>query len=200
MLASSDEDYFKIGGLKIPNLGLSHYYNPHLNQGRYVGFFGNAKDKGVGLFYQAEKNFILKRYQDSFFDLGRALHLLQDLASPAHVHTHSSHLFSDRFEDYADTNLGPPLSKNPEIIILSEPAGYFDCLARKTIEWEAEVVKTCNIPQGKTNKLPDEALKMLATTLIPLAIGYSAGLVHLFGKQNLKNLPYIKQKKWMLKS
>jgi hypothetical protein len=73
---------------------LTHFYSPLLPEAQGCLFAGpscvNAKELARGYYKYAQK-----LYQDNpsraWYKIGRALHLLQDMAAPAHVHR-SSHL------------------------------------------------------------------------------------------------------------
>lgn len=190
--ASADEDYYKIGKIKIPNLGLSHFYNPNLDQGQFLNIFGNAKQRGVDCYNKAEKYFAQHNFEKAFTELGRSLHFLQDLASPSHVHVHSHYLLSDGFEKYVEDNLESIDLRIPGIPTGYKPADFFYLLAKETIHFEAESINNLSgkilYSVGKRKKLPKETLREQSEILIPMAISYSAGLLYFFAYNNFNKV------------
>ena len=88
---------------------LGHYYNPVTNSVP-VWASGMAPDKATEAWAEAIARYNAQEYLGSsgaFHSLGRVLHLLQDMTSPAHVHD-DPHLPGDPddFEDWGPSHLG----------------------------------------------------------------------------------------------
>lgn len=63
-----------------------HFYNPRTGQNNVQGFsYTTAREKAEG-FWRTARTGYFPGSTENFRDLGRVLHLLQDMTSPAHVH------------------------------------------------------------------------------------------------------------------
>ncbi len=78
---------FKFGGksytVYMPTS--EHYYNPENGLGAFY-FFRSAKQKAEEYYNLALENWRNKKYEDSVYNLGRAMHMVQDVTLPQHTY------------------------------------------------------------------------------------------------------------------
>ncbi len=87
---------------------MRHFYNPLTGKG--LPFYENAKQRAKKFYDSAVKSYCSGNKQSGWDNLGHALHLLQDMGSPSHVHnaTHAFQQFFPTwgFENYVSNNWG----------------------------------------------------------------------------------------------
>lgn len=83
--------------------GALHFYDPTTGEG-YLGIFPNARDRANDFFNSGIDAYCNSNNRTVAWDkLGHALHLLQDMTTPAHTND-ISHIEGDSFEDYVYRN------------------------------------------------------------------------------------------------
>ncbi|MBN1384572.1 MAG: VCBS repeat-containing protein, partial [Elusimicrobia bacterium] len=75
----------------------NHFYNPHTGYG--ILAYKNAYEYGPILWNDAIKKYTAGDKEGGYYEFGRALHVMQDMTSPGHVHT-DMHFSITWFEDY----------------------------------------------------------------------------------------------------
>ncbi|MBU2589937.1 MAG: zinc dependent phospholipase C family protein [Nanoarchaeota archaeon] len=95
-----NEDFWSIFNFKIGIPVLTHFYSPIKHKGFW--FFKNAKKKALKLFNKSIKLYKLGKKKKSFYELGRSIHLLSDLATPAHTKLIRHYFQKDALEHYAE--------------------------------------------------------------------------------------------------
>lgn len=150
-------------------------------------FSNKAKVKGIKLYKDAIKLYKSGDRDKAYFNLGYSLHLLQDLAIPAHSKG-ILHLWNtDDLEIYMRNNfdnleyeiIRPLKGINVEDFFrnMSGISCLFPC--KKNGFYVSIIFKLF----GSKPKLPQFELKTQAEGLLPLAISHTAGLLNLFYKE-----------------
>ncbi len=159
------EDYWQFSKFAIGLPVLAHFYSPEKKRGFL--FFRNAKNHGINLFKKAIRLYKENKKSKAFYYLGRAAHILADMATPAHTNLVSHFFKGDKFEQYALTRFLP---QDVEIAEKKNKVGdYYEDLARISCKF-----KVFN------SELSMEDRKELANQfeyLTTKAINYSAALI-----------------------
>jgi len=84
------------------DMSRNHYYNPHTGDG--LSEFEDAKSNFVRKVYDAQDSISSGDIEQGVFELGWALHVLQDMTVPHHVHSEPGDGHSD-YEDWISQNM-----------------------------------------------------------------------------------------------
>lgn len=179
---------------KIPQ-PLTHFYNPDLLGSLVthglVGLLPNAKLRAKSYYSRAVWDYRLSSTSGAWENLGHALHLLQDMASPSHANSamHFSHYRNkEGYEWWVTKNwnkeIQPYLTKlfidNPQfayIIKAGDMGGYIDTMATQTkyggygYDWEG---------LGPRVVVDDYDAEYNAKLLLPMIIRLGGGLLKTF--------------------
>lgn len=186
-----NEDFFCVGKrlLKIRMLGLSHFYNPETKSGFLLNIFSNGKDTGVKRFNKAKKYYIKGDIKNAYYNLGRAVHLLHDLAAPAHAQL-LPHYILDRCEIYINKNCDRMKLPRIRIVRFKRADDYYHSIAAKVYHFEAEkrLSMAWQVKRliGLKKRIPKENLREQAEYIFPMAVSYTAGLIEHFFKDARK--------------
>lgn len=166
---------------------LSHWYNPKTKKGLH--FFSNAKNKGIKAFNSALKEYNLGHFRKASSLLGLAIHLLSDLAIPAHSKL-MVHIFDcNDLENYLKQNIGRIKFKNPHLIRKKKIDDYFEDLAKFSNKMECEphswlIGIRYKLFGTKRKKLKQEILRKQAPPVLYMSISYVVGMVDLFVRKS----------------
>ncbi len=165
-------------------LSITHFYRPGLPGGFIPFLSAGPRWRANRLVARAVAEYRAGRSASAFVRLGRAIHLLTDMACPVHARR-VVHLIDDPFEWYVEGN-APALEKLPVPPVPDRACAseLVDELARHTQRFAPD--KT-NSPWGRLmgrlhlrEKVPARVLSAQARELIPLAAGHAAALLRLF--------------------
>lgn len=82
-----------------------HYYEPATGRGA-LNYFRSAKTKALEYYDLALKNWREARYEDSIYNLGRAMHMTQDVTLPHHTYIGAEALLNQiGYSNWADQHL-----------------------------------------------------------------------------------------------
>ncbi|MFH1456481.1 MAG: zinc dependent phospholipase C family protein [archaeon] len=179
------ENYLRRGIIQPDKYGktFNHFYDPTSNKGHW--YFSNAKIQGTKHFKDAVKLYKKGKKRKAYFNLGKSLHYLTDLAIPAHS-LPLIHLFcTDDLENYLKENLNEKIKiKNISPIRKKNVEDYFISIAKKSRKLKT---KSNNFwislkfrILGKKEKLSKEELKSQSKKVVKLAVSYSTGLLEKF--------------------
>ena len=176
---SFNYDYFQI-------YGLDHFYHPIKKKG-YFSFFGNAKQKGLSYFNKSVKLYKEDK-EKSFIFLGKALHMLADIASPSHTKL-EFHLV-DIFEHYINNNIPKFKFKfKSKIMPRISSEHCFDRLARISyrVKYKKKfLLDTLHLLGIKIDKHRHQQLHKISNRLLSNTIIYSAILLSIFHQKTRK--------------
>lgn len=162
---------------------LSHWYNPETKKGLH--FFSNAKKKGIKAFNSALKEYKLGNFKKSSSLLGLAVHLLSDLAVPAHSKL-MVHIFDcNDLENYLKQKVGRIKFKTPNLIRKKKIDDYFEDLAKFSNKMECEphswlIGIRYKLFGTKRKNLKPEILRKQAPLVLYMSISYVMGMIDLF--------------------
>lgn len=167
-----DEDDLVVLGLRFRAPGLSHTYRPGRRYGEL--FATNAKTKMLRcLSRSAERR---------AWWVGRACHLLGDMAVPARVRG-IWHLLGDPLEDWLERDVGRIEAFSREIDVpRAAPGEIADTLARAASLHPADTTRTPwgKILYGRTKnsvRLYEKDVEAQARILVPLVVAHTAALL-----------------------
>lgn len=183
----ADEDVWQVPltGWRLQSPGLSHTYRP----GRRRGELGapSARTRIEGEVDQARRLWS-RAPQDGAHHLGRALHLLGDVAVPARVHG-VWHPLGDPYERWVEDHLDEldALPTAPPIA-LTTLARLIDELARVAAQHVADTTRSpwgaLAHRLGRSAVLVDDALAARqARAVLPMALAYHVGFLRLVRPQ-----------------
>ncbi len=113
---------------------IEHGYDPINDQGWGWGT-GTAKNKAETEFQEAIDAYNSCDKERAYFQLGRVVHLLEDMTLPAHVHS-DVHATGDDFENWSSTPETSPhydsYANGTQIIVSSSLDSHFQALALQT--------------------------------------------------------------------
>lgn len=168
----------------IEHASLTHFVGRTLPGGFIPLLVPGADRRAAGFFAKALRCSGQGKQASAFVQLGRASHLLIDMACPAHADrvVHGS----DPFEWFVEGHR-PALSAMPSIapeVEASEPGELVRALARlaqacrpdMTTSWHGQWLRR----MGLRERVPMSEVREQAETLVPAAIGHSAALFRLF--------------------
>ena len=111
--------------------GALHFYDPATGYG-FLGLFPNARNRSHDFYRNAVINYCANHaYATAWDRLGHAMHLLQDMTTPAHTNN-ESHIFPpDTYEEYVRLNWDQWDSATPDEgkIIKEDGKGQRGCQA-----------------------------------------------------------------------
>jgi hypothetical protein len=189
LLGNLREDVYKFPFLRrfMLGKGLTHYYRP----GRIGGvwfFVPSAPRRTAWLFLRAVRLHRAGRIRDAYFWLGRAVHLLSEMAAPAHSSV-VLHWYGDPFELYVEAHarelrtLPLPLlpeaaarARTPEELVhlLAVHAQAFPCDRTRNVPgYVAWKLKLLRRPE------PAEVVRQVRA-LIPMGAAFTLALARLF--------------------
>ncbi|MBI3557134.1 MAG: hypothetical protein HY074_12795 [Deltaproteobacteria bacterium] len=186
ILGAFREDVWYIPGVKsvIEHLSLSHFYGSGLPGGFFPFLWPGARAKSNRFHARAVNHFRAGNKAAAFVQLGRAAHLLADMACPVHVHrvVHET----DPYEWFIEGNRARLLAL-PAVRSQTEPkraSDLIEAMSRFTESFESD--KT-NSPHGRLLRrlgarsiLTRETVAAQAEKIIPVAAGHTAALFQLF--------------------
>jgi hypothetical protein len=189
LLGNLREDVYKFPFTKrfMLGKGLTHYYRPGRVGG--VWFFVPSAPRRTGwLFERAVRLHRAGRPRDAWFALGRAIHLLSEMAAPVHSSV-VLHWYGDPFELYVEAN-ARELRKLP---LPALPAGA--ARARTAAELvHLLAVYSRQFPCDRTRNLPgwlawksgllrrpaDDVVVSQVRALIPMGAAFTLAMLRLF--------------------
>ncbi|HEV7555825.1 MAG TPA: hypothetical protein VGO00_10240 [Kofleriaceae bacterium] len=184
VLGALREDVAYLPGLPRPfeHLSLSHFWGP-TRPGGFVPGWPGARFAADRKFARAVRRHRRGDVAGAFVELGRASHLVIDMACPVHVHRvlHDS----DGYEWFVDTHadeLGAlPVPHVPRARSASE---LVEGLARFTHRFAADrtqhPVGRWMVRRGLAKSIPQTTIRDAARQIVPIAIGHVAALFELF--------------------
>ncbi|MDD5071739.1 MAG: lamin tail domain-containing protein [Patescibacteria group bacterium] len=220
-----------------PPRWMNHFYNPQTGYG--LSFHSSAKNwtgqnikqsfypKGNQTWQRAIDSYIKGDRKEAFIALGHNLHLIEDMAVPAHTRL-DIHLSGDPFESWAENNSDWKLAKT-SITKFNSLGEYFDSLAnysnryffsQDTIEVNSfykEIIENKKIyllsrdDAGEEFKLAEKVIiagkpfyyltlsvhSDYYSLLAPKAVSYGAGMIDLFFKEVEKKKEEEAKKNWL---
>lgn len=176
--------YVPVLGAVLERPSLTHFYRPGWPGGLVPVVTPGPRWRADRLFARAVARYRQGRPAAAFVQLGRAAHLLTDMACPVHAQR-TVHLISDPFEWYVEAHAAtlerlplPPVGPRARASALVED------LARRTQRFAPD---TTTSPWGRVlaragvrRKIPVSELADQARQLIPLAASHAAALLRLF--------------------
>ena len=186
ILGSFREDVWYIPGLKgvIEHLSLSHFYGSGLPGGFFPFLWPGARSKANRFFAKAVRNYRAGDTASAFVQLGRAAHLLSDMACPVHVHrvVHDN----DPYEWYVEGNRGK-LMALPTVHVKVAPKRASDLIEGLSAFTETFLPDGTTSPHGRFLKglkartsLTRDDVAAQAEKIIPVAAGHTMALFQLF--------------------
>lgn len=189
LLGALREDYWYLAGLGtvVESLSLTHFYGPGLPGGFIPFLTPGTRTKAPWLYQRALTEARAGHTTSSFVQLGRAAHLLTDMACPVHVHRVAH--FTDPYEWYVEGNAARLAQETiPDPPNASSVIELIEGLASYTQRFEADGT---NSVQGRALKalglrrpLHRDEVAAQARSLIPMAISYNAALFRLFLRES----------------
>lgn len=189
LLGALREDYWYLWGLGavVESLSLTHFYGPGLPGGFIPFLTPGTRTKAPWLYRKALALVQAGRTTAAFVQLGRAAHLLTDMACPVHVHRVAH--YTDPYEWYVEAHAEqlaarpiPPLPAAPSVVALIEG------LARHTQRYAADGTNSLQgralMALGLRRPLRREEVAAQAEAILPLAISYNAALLDLFLRES----------------
>ena len=180
-LGTHDED--------LGNNPLRHFYNPATGKG--LPGFQNAKERAVDWYNKAVKTYT-SGGNTAYYELGHALHLLQDMAAPSHAnsypHSWQSLIAKSGYEWWVTRNWNDKIS--PFLLYLESKswldpikagnmAGYMEAMATQTyyggFPYDRDIVPLvnfCTVGPGDSEPI--------SKFLVPAAIKMGSGLIMTF--------------------
>ena len=181
------------------NNPLRHFYNPSTGKG--LPGFQNAKERAVGVYDSAVKTY-RNGGTSAYFQLGHALHLLQDMAAPSHANS-ATHFWQSQIGKtgyewwvtrYWDGKINPHLTILQNggwlaPIIAGDMAGYMETLSTQTHyggfvfdDDFAHTIPAENTKNFNRNIVSDSDSEGMSMFLVPAAVKMGAGLLKTFCK------------------
>ena len=176
--------YVPLFGAVLDRPSLTHFYRPGLPGGLVPLLTPGPRWRADRLFARAVERYREGQPAAAFVQLGRAAHLLTDMACPVHAQR-TVHMISDSFEWYVEGNARAlEILPVPAVATRRRASELIEDLAGQTQRFPAD---TTNSPWGRLlwkagmrRKIPAPMLSDQACQLIPLAAGYAAALLRLF--------------------
>ena len=176
--------YVPLFGAVLDRPSLTHFYRPGLPGGLVPLLTPGPRWRADRLFARAVERYREGQPAAAFVQLGRAAHLLTDMACPVHAQR-TVHMISDSFEWYVEGNARAlEILPVPAVATRRRASELIEDLAGQTQRFPAD---TTNSPWGRLlwkvgmrRKIPLPMLSDQACQLIPLAAGYAAALLRLF--------------------
>lgn len=138
-----DEDFWSIFNIKFGFPVLTHFYSPIKHKGFW--FFISANKKAVRLFNKAIALYRHGKKKKAFYQLGRSIHLLTDLATPAHTQLIRHYFHKDALEHYGEH------AKIPVVdfiqVIKDRLEDFFEQIANESSKYQVFRIKDLEDPQ-----------------------------------------------------
>ena len=169
----------------------THYYNPDKQRGWIL--LRNAKGQSSRFFEKAVSSYKQGKTKKSMIQLGIALHLIADAATPSHskVKAHFPFLVKDSFEGFINKNLiiAELCLENIKINVKNSIEDYFDELSRLSAEYRLKRIGLLAFVLGIfRKKIKREELVNQTKELVPLSISSTMGAIQIFyNRINSKN-------------
>ncbi len=166
-----------------PYLSVTHFYRPGLPGGLIPFLLPGPRLRSNRFFRRAVLEFRMKREASAFIQLGRAMHLLVDMACPVHaqrvMHT------TDPYEWAVEAGSGELRDLPPAPVERHEtPASIVESMARYTQRFPADGTNHAfgRLLRRVGLRRPIDAAeaRRQARDLIPVAAGHAAELLNLF--------------------
>lgn len=185
ILGALREDVFFLPGLSaaFEHLSLSHFYGPGLPGGFLPFLWPGARWKTERFFSRAVARYRQGRVPAAFLELGRACHVLTDMACPVHVHRVAHQ--SDPYEWYVDAHKEQLAALSvPRAPQAQRPSELVEGLARFTQQFTPDrthhLLGRWLMKRGLRKPVPRHELAEQAERIIPMAASHVAGLLRLF--------------------
>jgi hypothetical protein len=161
----------------------THYYDPIRKKGYFI--LNNAKNKGKKFFEKAIENYHKGKLKKSMIQLGIALHLIADSATPAHSKPkfHLPFLFKDDFENFINRNLilAELYVENIKATIKNSIEGFYEDLAKISKDYkQGKYGILASIQRLFGKKLKKNDLLIQTKELVPLSVSYTMGALQVF--------------------
>lgn len=185
ILGALREDVFFVPGVRVvlEHLSLSHFYGPGLPGGFLPFLWPGARWKAERFFSRSIARYRQGQVPAAFLELGRACHVLTDMACPVHVHRVAHE--SDPYEWYVDAHMEQLATlRVPSAPEARRPSELVEGLARFTQQFTPD--RTHNLlgrwlmKRGLRKPVPRHELAEQAERIIPMAASHVAGLLRLF--------------------
>jgi hypothetical protein len=174
---------------------LNHFYNPTKKRGWL--FLRNAKQQGRKFFEKAVDNYNKGEISKSMVQLGIALHLIADSATPVHTKNkfHIPRLLlipivEDKLERFINKNLliAEMSLENIKATLKNSVDEYFEELSRTAYEYRQKRVGLLAFLSVLFGRMPREELVCQTKKLVPLSVSCTMGAMQIFyNRINSKN-------------
>jgi hypothetical protein len=188
LLGALREDYVCLPLVgPVESLSLGHFYGPGLPGGFFPFLTPGTRTGAPRHFRKALREAREGRLAAAFVQLGRASHLLTDMACPVHVHRVAH--FTDPYEWYVEGNRDrlaaepvPPPPEAGSVVALIEGLAAFTAgfAADGTNSLHGRALKALGIRRA----LPREEVAAQARAIVPVAASYNAALFRLFLRES----------------
>jgi hypothetical protein len=190
LLGAIREDYWYLPGLGavVESPSLEHFYGPGL-PGGFIPFLTPGTRTQAPRFYRSALALAKEgRLPAAFVQLGRAAHLLIDMACPVHVHRVAH--WSDPYEWYVEAHRDalarepvPPLPRASSVVELIEGLSLFTQGFRpdRTNNLTGYLLRRV----GLRRPLPRVEVAEQARRIVPQAASYTAALFALFLREGV---------------
>jgi hypothetical protein len=185
VLGSLREDvmYLPLVGRVWEHFSFSHFYKPPLPGGILPFVWPGPRFKAQRFFDRGVEHFTAGERPAAFLNLGRAAHLLTDMACPVHVHrvVHDTDMFEWYIESHRPELEALPL---PEVPPMASAAAIIESLARYTAQFRPD--KTQNAigrwlkRRGLSQPVPRREVIEHARTIMPMAAAHLVRMFELF--------------------
>lgn len=177
----------------------THFYNPGTGKGLSV--FQSAKERAADWYGKAVKTYV-NGGSTAFYELGHALHLLQDMAAPSHAnaapHFWHSKIAETGYEWWVtrnwDVKIDPFLKRLQDgrwldPIVAGDMAGYMEIMATQTcfggFSYDDDFAHTIPVENtGNINRniVSDSDSESMSMFLVPAAVKMGGGFLKTFCK------------------
>ena len=183
LLGCLREDFWNLGGWIVRGKGLTHFAGATGGWGLFVGAPG-APRRADWLFERAVREHRAGRARDGFFWLGRAAHLVGEMAAPVHA-TRSIHWRGDGFESYLEAHAAElralPVAELPSGRSAAQLAGELAARARAfPADRTRNVAGFLAWKMGRLRRPSADEVLAQVRALVPLGAAYLAALCRAF--------------------
>jgi hypothetical protein len=183
VLGALREDVAYIPGLgTIEHWSLSHFWGPS-RPGGFLPLWPGARFAANRKLARAVRRYRRRDVAGGFVELGRAAHLVVDMACPVHVHRvlHDTDGYEWFVEAHTDELAALPTAPAPLARSASE---LVESLARFTHRFPADrsqhALGRWLVRRGLVRSLPQSEIRRAAREIVPVAIAHVAALLELF--------------------